>query len=141
MKKIFFAVLFFLFVVTAPVYTYSLDQLPNEKHLISISTGGFMLIEWSLGYYYLVDTRSGRVYKLIGELDSPDHFELIKYEVSKGSLSAQPENEPTNQFPGRFAFTEFKNKNYVLDTVAGNISILRDSYKKPIKLTLVPRKD
>jgi len=83
----------------------------------------------------------GVVPMFIGSREHPDHFEPIKYEDSKGNLIVQPDNQVDNQFPGRFAFTELKNRGYVLDTVTGNMWIPQGSYGKPIKLTLVPRKD
>jgi len=145
MKKKVIAGLFFLIIVTTPIYSYSLpfsvESLPGEDKHISLATGGFILFEWGGNHYVLADTRSGRVWKLIGSIENPDHFESIRYENSKGDLVAQPENEPTNQFPGRFAFKELGNKNYVLDTVTGNLWMLQGTYEKPVKLTPILHKD
>jgi len=144
MKKVIITSLLFIVTLILPVYTYANlfgDYLPTEDRIISLSTGGFILFEWGGNKYVLADTRSGRVWKLIGEISKPNHFESIKYENAKGMLVDQPENETTNQFPGRFAFKEWSRRNYVLDTMTGNLWILEGTYENPIKLTLIPRKD
>jgi hypothetical protein len=145
MKQVIVIGVTFLVLLVVTSFTYAYDvKIPDEKTKQVSSSGGYVFFELS-NEHYLVDTRTGRMWRLIGAIDTPENFKPIKYEDSKGNLIVQPETEPAKQFSGRFAFNEirkFSNKVFVmLDTVTGNMWNLKGTPEEPVKLTLVPRKD
>jgi hypothetical protein len=170
MKKVIIASLFFLVILTMPLCISAVEyekQVPDKSQQYVSLSGGYMLYELSDRNFYLLDTRTGRLWKLIGDLqqspqivqrfaDGQDasvstlqqspQFVPVKYENSKGALIVQPEYEGSKQFPGRFAFAEMllklsSNAFIMLDTLSGNMWKLQGTPDEPLKLTLVPRKD
>ena len=147
MKKVAIILSLVFTLIFAPLTIFAgLDiKLPRNEDKIALTTGGFMFFELNNGEFYLIDTRTGRLWQFTGGISNPEHFEPVKYEISKDTLQAQPENDTANQFPGRFAFEKVKHKLssgfYILDTLTGKMWKLNDDSDSSLKITLVPRKD
>jgi len=146
MKKTLITCILFVAVITPLTIYAGLDiKIPRNEDRITFGTGGYMFFELNNGEFYLIDTRSGRLWQFTGGIANPEHFEPIKYEIAKDKLQTHPENDLTNQFPGRFAFEKVKHKLstgfYILDTVTGKMWKLNDDSDSSLKITLVPRKE
>jgi hypothetical protein len=121
---------------------YDQHFIPGDAKNISISTGGYIFVDLANEVYYLFDSRAGKLWQLIGKIKDPQHFIPVKYEDTKGNLMIQPETILAEQFPGRFAICNVHgDRIIVLDTTTGNVWTLQGTPEKPIKLTLIPRKD
>lgn len=115
------------------------DFSPEESETISPSGKGAIYMEWTKGDYYLLDSRSGRIWKLLGETEGKSPLKPVPYESSKGTAMLYPDEDAANQFPGRYVFTERDGKGFVLDTVTGKYWAMQENGKKPSKMILAPR--
>lgn len=113
------------------------DSMPHQS---MTEVGPYRFFEWNDNQYYLVNTSTGITFKAAGELTKLEHLMPVYFENSKGEMSSQPDADQQNIFSGRFVFSEFQNKYFVLDTVGGNLWTLKGTVKNPEKFVLVPRK-